>query len=195
MNNEEAYLDMLRRILDEGKYRKPEDEEGRYELFAQLLRFDLSDNKIPLMTTKKVFFKSLAVEMLWFLSGSQDISFLKENNIKIWDLWANEEGVVGPLYGFQWRHWRIDPTVSEKYYNGEKEIDQIMALPETEEKRAAFESLLAGRLSLQTFSMSTVCEKKELEWPTRFVRMNFFNILKTLLMRRKRDPFTYPKNS
>lgn len=125
MNNEEAYLDMLRRILDEGQYRKPEDEEGRYELFAQPLRFDLSDNKLPLLTTKKVFFKSLAVEMLWFLSGSQDISLLNENNVKIWNIWANEEGVVGPLYGFQWRHWRIDPAVSEKYYNGAKEIDQI----------------------------------------------------------------------
>ena len=116
---------MLRRILDEGKYRKPEDEEGRYELFAQPLRFDLSENKMPLMTTKKVFFKSLAIEMLWFLSGDQDISFLKQNNVKIWDIWANKEGVVGPLYGFQWRHWRIDPAVAEKYYNGDKEIDQI----------------------------------------------------------------------
>ena len=63
MHNEEAYLDMLRRILDEGAYRKPEDEEGRYELFAQPLRFDLSGNKLPLMTTKKVFFKSPAWAM------------------------------------------------------------------------------------------------------------------------------------
>lgn len=125
MTNEEVYLDTLRRILSDGKYRKPENEEGRYELFAQPLRFDLSSGKLPLMTTKKVFFKSLAVEMMWFLSGSQDISFLKENNVKIWDIWANKEGVVGPLYGFQWRHWRIDPAVSGKYYNGQKEIDQI----------------------------------------------------------------------
>ena len=114
MHNEEAYLDMLRRILDEGAYRKPEDEEGRYELFAQPLRFDLSGNKLPLMTTKKVFFKSLAVEMLWFLSGAQDIEMLKQNKVGIWNIWANEQGVVGPLYGFQWRHWRIDPAVAAR---------------------------------------------------------------------------------
>lgn len=122
--DEPGYLDMLRRILDEGVYRKPEDEEGRYELFAQPLRFDLTDNKLPLMTSKKVFFKSLAVEMLWFLSGSQDISLLRKHNVKIWNIWANEEDVVGPLYGFQWRHWRIDPA-AQKHYDGAKEIDQI----------------------------------------------------------------------
>ena len=124
MNDEYDYLCMLSNILNEGRYRKPEGEEGRYELFAQPLRFDLSSGKLPLMTTKKVFFKSLAVEMLWFLSGSQDISLLKENNVKIWDIWANKEGVVGPLYGFQWRHWRVDPAV-KKYHNGKEEIDQI----------------------------------------------------------------------
>ncbi len=125
MINEVAYIDMLRRILDEGVYRKPDDEEGRYELFAQPLRFDLSGDILPMMTTKKVFFKSLAVEMLWFLSGSQDIQMLKEHDVKIWNIWANADGVVGPLYGFQWRHWRIDPAVSDKYYGGKTEIDQI----------------------------------------------------------------------
>lgn len=127
--NERTYLDMLERILDEGKFRKPEGEEGRHELFSQTLRFDLSDNKLPLMTTKKVFFKSLAVEMLWFLSGAQDISMLKENNVKIWDIWDNKkegpEGGVGPLYGYQWRHWQIDPWASENFYNGKTEIDQV----------------------------------------------------------------------
>lgn len=125
MNNEKGYLDMLERILNEGKYRKPQGEEGRYELFAQPLRFDLTNNKIPLMTTKKVFFKSLAVEMLWFLSGSQDTSLLKQYGVKIWDIWENEDGVVGPLYGFQWRHWMIDSNVSESHYGGKKEIDQM----------------------------------------------------------------------
>lgn len=130
MHNEEAYLDMLRRILDEGTYRKPDDEEGRYELFAQPLRFDLSGNKLPLMTTKKVFFKSLAVEMLWFLSGAQDIEMLKQNKVGIWNIWANEQGVVGPLYGFQWRHWRIDPAVRQ-HYGGAEEIDQMTQVMKT----------------------------------------------------------------
>jgi thymidylate synthase len=118
------YSQLLSNILNQGTYRKPEDEEGRYELFGQSLRFDLSNNWLPLMTTKKVFFKSLAVEMLWFLSGSQDIKMLKENRVKIWDIWANEEGVVGPLYGYQWRHWRIDP-VTQHLYGCAQEIDQM----------------------------------------------------------------------
>jgi hypothetical protein len=66
-----------------------------------------------------------------------------------------------------------------------KEIDRIMALPDAKEREIELESTLCGRESLQTYSMSTVCEKKELEWPTRFIRMNFFKIIKTLLMRRK----------
>jgi thymidylate synthase len=125
MNNEAGYLDMLKRIIEQGAYRKPEDEEGRFELFAQPLRFDLTDHKIPLMTTKKVFFKSLAVEMLWFLSGSQDTSLLKKYGVKLWDTWANEEGVVGPLYGFQWRHWRIDDPFVQAAHKGATEIDQF----------------------------------------------------------------------
>ncbi|WP_079365437.1 thymidylate synthase [Hydrogenophaga sp. H7] len=123
-HGEQGYLNMLHRILTDGKYRKPEGEEGRKELFAQPLRFDLSDNKLPLMTTKKTFFKSLAVEMLWFISGEQDVEPLKNGNVKIWDLWANEEGVVGPLYGFQWRHWRVDPEAAP-FYGGKSEIDQL----------------------------------------------------------------------
>ncbi len=123
MNNEVGYLDMLENIL-KGHYRKPDDEEGRYESFAQPLRFDLSNNQLPLMTTKKVFFKSLAVEMLWFLSGAQDTKLLKEHNVKIWDTWENEEGIVGPLYGHQWRHWQID-SATQHLYGGKTEIDQV----------------------------------------------------------------------
>ena len=135
MQNEKGYLQLLEKILAEGQYRKPEREDGRYELFAQPLRFNLENNTLPLLTTKKVFFKSLAVEMLWFLSGSQDISLLKEQDVKIWDIWANEEGVVGPLYGFQWRHWRVDPAVSQAYYGGKTEIDQMAEVMESLKER------------------------------------------------------------
>lgn len=124
MTGETGYLEMLRRILEEGRFRKPLGEEGRNELFAQPLRFDLSSGQLPLMTTKKVFFKSLAVEMLWFISGDQDVSLLKKHNVGIWNIWANDEGVVGPLYGFQWRHWRVDPAASP-LLGGATEIDQL----------------------------------------------------------------------
>jgi thymidylate synthase len=130
MNNEAGYLALLNAILTEGNYRKPEKEEGRYELFAQPLRFDLRENKLPLMTTKKVFFKSLAVEMLWFLSGSQNTQLLKDHNVKIWDTWENEEGIVGPLYGYQWRHWQIDPA-TQHLYDGKTEIDQMAEVMKT----------------------------------------------------------------
>ena len=106
--SEQSYLDMLNRIISDGQYRKPSGEEGRYESFGEVLRFDLSNGTLPLMTTKKVIFRSLAVEMLWFLSGSQNIDMLKKHNVRIWDTWANEKGDVGPLYGYQWRHWRVD---------------------------------------------------------------------------------------
>lgn len=114
---EQAYLGMLEKILLSENYRQPVDdqgtptEEGRYELFAHTLKFDLTDNKIPLMTTKKVFFKSLAAELLWFLSGSQKIDFLKDLGVKIWDIWGNEENVVGPLYGSLAVDWRTDPSI------------------------------------------------------------------------------------
>jgi thymidylate synthase len=134
MNNESGYINLLERILTEGHYRKPEKEEGRYELFAQPLRFDLSDNQLPLMTTKKVFFKSLAVEMLWFLSGSQDTQLLKKHQVKIWDTWENADGIVGPLYGYQWRHWQIDPA-TQHLYEGKKEIDQMAEVMKTLRER------------------------------------------------------------
>lgn len=124
LHGEHAYLDMLRRIVTEGNYRKPDGEEGRNELFAQQLRFDLRGDSLPLMTSKKTMFKSLAQEMLWFISGEQDVALLKEGNVKIWDLWANAEGVVGPLYGFQWRHWRVDPE-AVALNGGKTEIDQL----------------------------------------------------------------------
>lgn len=123
-SNERGYLRLLQRILSQGTFRKPEDEEGRFELFAQPLRFDLSGGKLPLMTTKKVFFKSLAVEMLWFLSGQQDTELLDRYGVRIWDIWKNEEGVIGPLYGYQWRHWHIDPA-TRHLYGGALEIDQM----------------------------------------------------------------------
>jgi thymidylate synthase len=122
MYGEQSYLGMCDKILTEGFYRKPEGEEGRFELFAQTLKFDLSNNKLPLFTTKSTWFKGAAMEMLWFISGSTNIKFLKDNGVKIWDIWANEEGEVGPLYGYQWRNWRVDPSMQDHY--GMK-IDQL----------------------------------------------------------------------
>lgn len=119
--DERQYLDMLRELISVGYSTKPAGEEGRYQVFGRTMRFDLTENKLPLLTTKRVHFKSLAVEMLWFLSGSQNIQMLKEHGVTIWDEWANEEGDVGPLYGYQWRHWRGDRDIG----GGITEIDQV----------------------------------------------------------------------
>ena len=122
---EYGYIEMCQDILENGVYRKPDDEDGRYELFDYTLRFDnMQNGHIPLLTTKFVPFKSLAVEMLWFISGSQRTDLLKKYNVPIWNTWENEDGVVGPLYGFQWRHWRIDPPLRHQF-DGADEIDQL----------------------------------------------------------------------
>lgn len=122
---EQGYLNLLRKILYEGQYRKPEKEEGRNELFLEILRYDLTDYKLPLFTSKFVYVKGAAREMEWFLTGDQNTNYLDKHNVSIWDEWKNEDDVVGPLYGFQWRHWQIDPNVRFAYKNGEVEIDQI----------------------------------------------------------------------
>lgn len=129
MYGERAYLDMCQRIL-EGPYRKPEGEEGRYESFGEQLRFDLQGYKIPVFTTKKTQWKSLAVEMLWFMRGHQDVSFLHQNGVHIWDTWANADGIVGPLYGYMWRHWGIDPRLQHQF-GGATEIDQLKEVMKT----------------------------------------------------------------
>ena len=133
---EYEYLMLLRKAVKSGKYRKPDDEEGRYELFGEQLKFDLTGNTIPLLTTKKVYFRSLAAEMLWFLSGSQNIQLLRDNNVKIWDAWANDSGDVGALYGYQWRHWQVDKEAMTKYPERYKhvvdgEIDQLKQVMNT----------------------------------------------------------------
>lgn len=121
--DEPAYLNLGKRILENGIYRQEGDEFGRYELFAQPLKFDLLGNKLPLLTTKRVFFKGLAYEMLWFISGKTSIDYLKENNINIWNIWADKNNDVGPLYGYQWNHWRVDPKL--RSYIGSDEINQL----------------------------------------------------------------------
>ncbi|WP_101515774.1 thymidylate synthase [Corynebacterium ulcerans] len=98
------YEDLLRTILSEGSHKDDRTGTGTTSLFAQQMRFDLSDS-FPLITTKKVYWKGVVGELLWFLQGSSNIKWLQDNNIHIWDEWASEEGELGPVYGVQWRSW------------------------------------------------------------------------------------------
>jgi len=112
----QKYHDLLNCILEQGERRTDRTGTGTLSIFGHQMRFDMQKG-FPLVTTKKVHFKSVLVELLWFLRGDSNIKYLNDNKVTIWDEWADENGELGPVYGVQWRSW---PN-----YHGQK-IDQII---------------------------------------------------------------------
>ncbi|RII43361.1 thymidylate synthase [Galactobacter valiniphilus] len=123
------YEDLLRDVLENGTHKSDRTGTGTRSVFGRQLRFSLADEEFPLITTKRVHFKSVALELLWFLRGDSNVRWLQERGVSIWDEWADQNGDLGPVYGVQWRSW---PTPEGEHIDQiAKVVEQIRSNPDS----------------------------------------------------------------
>ncbi len=171
----QCYIDLCKKILKEGQKKSDRTGTGTISIFGAQMRFDLKE-KFPLLTQKKVNFNTVLRELIWFLSGETNVNVLKENNVNIWNEWADENGDLGLVYGYQWRNW-IDK-------NGNK-IDQIKNL-----ERDLKENPHSRRLILTAWNVGDI---KEMALPPCHMMVQFYvsedNKLSAQLYQRSADMF------
>ena len=105
MQHDYEYLTLVQNVIENGVQKGDRTGTGTKSMFGQQMRFDLSNGSIPLLTTKKMFTRGIIHEIIWYLTGDTNIKYLVDNNVHIWDEWADENGELGPVYGKQWRDW------------------------------------------------------------------------------------------
>jgi len=127
--HDSEYIALVKNILENGIKKTDRTGTGTISLPFQQMRFDLSDDSIPLLTTKKMHTRSIIYEILWYLRGDTNTKFLNDNGVKIWDEWADENGNLGPVYGKQWRDWgghnKLPTATGAPLYDDIKGVDQI----------------------------------------------------------------------